>query len=194
MSKMTGLTNSREFTEADPTVSPMTRKMITIIEIIKRDADILEVTDLHTKIRIGHISEEIILGSPEEVLPNTEVTNPDMSPEEDLVTNINHMDLTVTMVMLLHTEVMAGEVLHHTMETVGETSTITTTDLKDTEENPVALLTDTTTTTEEIDRALDLPEEGQWSVKGEIPDSLQLEVDHLNSAEDQHQEIIMKKK
>ena len=45
-----------------------------------------------------------------------------------------------------------------------------------------------------LDRALYLPEEGQWSVKGEIPDSLQLEVDHLNSAEDQHQEIIMKKK
>ena len=146
---------------------------------------------LHATMVISHISEEIILESPEEVLPKTEVIHQDMSREEDLEINISHMDLSVTMVMLLHSEVMAGEELHHIIEKVEGTNTATATGLTVTEEeNPVALDTDTLMRTEETDRALDLSEEGQENIKDRITDNHQLEVSSLNSVEDQYQEKV----
>ena len=155
--------------------------------------------DLHAIMERSHTEEtilenpeeeEIILESPEEVLPKTEVISQNMSKEEDQEINISHMDLSVTMVMLLHTEVMVGEELHHIIEKVEGTNTATTTGLKDTEENPVALVTDTIMITEGTDRALELPEEGQGNIKEKIPDNHQLEVDNLNIVEDQHQEMV----
>ena len=193
MPRMTDLTNSRESTEADPTVSAMTGRTMTIVEIIKRVADTLGVIDLHATVKTGNISEEIILESPGEVLPNTEVISLNMSPEGDLETDMDQMDLAVMVEMLPHTEVITGEVFHQTMEDTEGTNTMTITNLRDTEENPVALLTDTTTTTGETTRALDLPGEGLWIIRGETPDSPQLEMDNLNSAEDQHQGIIVKR-
>ena len=101
------------------------------------------------------------------------------------------MDLSVIMVMHLHTGVMEEEHLHHIIGIVEGTNTATTTNLTVTEgENPVALDTDTLMTAEETDRALDLSEEGQENIKDRITDSHQLEVSRLNSVEDQYQEKV----
>ena len=94
------------------------------------------------------------------------------------------------MVVLLHSEVMAGEEIHLLIEKVEETSTATATGLTVTEEeNPVALDTDTLMVTEVTDRALDLPEGDQENIRDKT-DSHQLEVNRLNSAEDQFQEKV----
>ena len=135
--------------------------------------------------------EEIILERTEEVLPETGVISQDMSREDVLEININHMDLSVTMVMHLHTGVMEEGDLHHIIEIVEGTNTATTTDLKVTEgENLVALDTDPLMTAEEADRALDLSEGGQQTIKDRITDNHQLEVTSLNSVGGQHQERV----
>ena len=172
-----------------------------MIKIIKRTGDIPEVINLHATMETSHTSEEIILESPEEeeiilespeeVLLKTEVISQDMNRDKDLEINTSPMDLRTTMVVLLHSEVMAGEEIHLLIEKVEETSTATATGLTVTEEeNPVALDTDTLMVTEVTDRALDLSEEGQENIKDRITDSHQLEVSRLNSVEDQHQEKV----
>ena len=141
---------------------------------------------------ISRISTDIILESTEEVLPKTEVISQDMSKEEDLEINTGHTVPSVTIEMLLHTEVEAEEELPHTAQVEG-TKTTTTTSLKDTEENPVALDIDTVMMAGAIDRALDLTEECQWNIRDKTPDNHQQGVDNLNSEEDLHQEMVERK-
>ena len=171
-----------------------------MIKIIKRTGDIPEVINLHATMETSHTSEEIILespgeeeiilGSPEEVLLKTEVISQDMSRDKDLEINTSPMELRITMVVLLHSEVMAGEEIHLLIEKEEETSTATATGLTITEEgNPVALETDTLMITEMTDRALDLPEGDQENIRDKT-DSHQLDMNRINSAEDQVQEKV----
>ena len=131
----------------------MTGKRITMIGIIRRK-DIPEVIDLHATVEISHISEEIILENPKEILPKAEEISQNMSPEEDQVKNAGHMDQNVIMEILLHTEVITEGELHHTVEKAEGTNTTATINLIDIEENPAALMIDTAMITAEKDRAL----------------------------------------
>ena len=115
-----------------------------------------------------------------------------MSKEEDLEINTSHTVTSVTIEMLLHTEVEAEEELPHTAQVEG-TKTTTPTGLTDTEENPVALDTDMVMMTGPTDRALDLTGGCQWNIKDKIPDNHQQGVANPNSAEDLHQQIAERK-
>ena len=101
------------------------------------------------------------------------------------------MDLSVTMVMHLHTGVIVGEQKHQMIEMVEGTGPATTTILKITEEgSPVALQTDHLMTAEETDRILNLSGGGLETISDRIPDHHQLGETSLSSVEDQHQEKV----
>ena len=135
--------------------------------------------------------EEIILVKTEEATHKTEVTSPDMSKDKDLEIDTNHMDLSVTMVMNLHTGVIEGEQHHQMIELIEGTDPATTTDLKITEEgSPVALQTGHLMTTEETDRIPKLSGGGPETIRDRIPDHHQLGGNSLSSVEDQHQEKV----
>ena len=171
---------------------------MTITGILRTEGDIPGVINHHAVMERNLTSDHIllkgggiILERTEEVLPVTEVISKDMTRRRVQEINTDHMDLTVTMVMLLHTGVMEEGDLHHTIETVEGTRTATTIDQEVTEgENPVALETDPLMTVEEADRALDMTEGGQQTVKDRIADNHQLEITSLNSVGGQHQERV----
>ena len=145
-------------------------------------------TDLHDTMEISHTSGEIIPENLEEALPNTELISQNMSLEEDQEISTNHMDLSVIMVMLHHTEVTAEDDIHLITEKVEVTST-SETNMIDQEENHAVLGTDITMTPEEVDRAPDVKEECLENIKDQLPDNLQVEMVNLSNAEDQHQEM-----
>jgi hypothetical protein len=95
--------------------------------------------------------------------------------------------------MLLQTEVMAREDLHHTQEIAEVTSTTDMTGLTTTGDNLEALTTETTMTTEETGRARELKEEGQVTIKERTQESLQKGMIVLKTAEDHLQEMKEKK-
>ena len=159
--------------------------------IVKRIEDIQEEIDPHATMEISRTSTETILET-EEVLPKTEVISQGMSKAEDQEINTSHTVPSVTIGMLLHTEVEAEEELPHTAQVEG-TKTTTPTGLTDTEENPVALDIDTVMMTGPTDRALDLTEECQWNIRDKIPDNHQQGVANPNSAEDLHQQMVERK-
>ena len=150
-------------------VMTMAGGKMTITGILRTEGDIPGVINHHAVMERNLTSDHIllkgggiILERTEEVLPVTEVISKDMTRRRVQEINTDHMDLTVTMVMLLHTGVMEEGDLHHTIETVEGTRTATTIDQEVTEgENPVALETDPLMTAEVAERALDMTEEGQ---------------------------------
>jgi hypothetical protein len=170
---------------ADLIVLVMSGRRMTITRIVRGTEDIQGEIDLHVTLGKGHISTDILLESTEEVLHKTGVINQDMSKGEDLETNTSHTVTSVTIGMLLLTEVVAGEELPHTIQAEG-TKTTTPTNLTVTEENPVALQTDMITMTEPTDRALCLTTGSQWNIEDRIPDNHQHETARPHSAEDPH--------
>ena len=189
---MRGKVESTGLPGVDPIALVTAGKRMTITRIVKRIGDIQEKIDPHATITISRTSTEIILESPEEVLPKTEVISQGKSKDEDQETNTGHTVLSVTMVMFLHTEVEIEEELPHTAQVEGTKATATTS-LRDTEENPVALEPDTVMIAGVTDRALDPTEECQWNIKEEIPESHQQGVDNLSSDKGLHLEMVEKK-
>ena len=170
-----------------------------MINIIKTTEGIPEVIDLHVIMEKNHTPEEvdlmtgvnIIMGKTEEVLLKTEVISRDMNRDRGLGINTSPMDLRTTMVVLLHSEAMAGEEIHLFKERAEETSTATATGLTITEEgNLAALQTDHLMTTEVTDRILNLSGGGPETLRDKIPDHHQQGETSLNSVEDQHQEKV----
>ena len=188
---MTDRTNSTGITEADPPVPPEKGRIMTVEDITRTSGGILEMTDLHAMMETSHISKESIQDSTEEVLLKPEMISKNMNTGGDLETGNIH--LGVTGVMLLHTEVMAGEDLHHTQEIAEVTSTTDMTGLTTTGDNLEALTTETTMTTEETGRARELKEEGQVTIKERTRESLQTGMIVLKTAKDHLQEMKEKK-
>ena len=158
------------------------RRMI-ITRTVRRAEGIPGVIDLHATMVTSNISTKILLGNTGEILHRTGVINQDMKKGEVLETDTSHMVMSVTVGMLLLTEVVAGEELPHTIE-AGGTKTITPTNLTVTEENPVAQETAMFIMTEPTDRALSLTTGCQWNTGNRIPEDHQHETARPHSAED----------
>ena len=177
-------TGPQNFTEVDPTALATTGKRMTITRIGREIGDTQETIDPHATITISRTSTEIILGS-EEVLPKTEAISQGKNKDKDQETNTGHTALSVTIRRFLRTEVETGEDPPHTAQVEGTKATATTS-LKDTEENHVALATETTMMAEMTDRARGLKGEGLWNGEEESPESRQQGVDKLSSVKGLH--------
>ena len=115
----------------------MTGRNIIITEIIKTRGNIL-----HTTVKRNHISKEIVLEKHTEILPEPEMASKE-NQEDVQVTNTDHMELSVTTEILLHTEIMEeGNKAKALINLIGI------------EENPAALVIIITEMTEETDRVL----------------------------------------
>ena len=154
--------------------------------------DILRVINLPAIVKKDHISKEIILEKPEQILPRAEEISLNMNKGKNQMKDTSPMDRSVFMKMPLHTEMIPEEKFLHTREIAKGTNTTIPIDLTDIGENPVALTIDTAIVTTKMDRALLLTEENRQNIRKETPDNLQQEMDNLNSVEDHHQEIVEK--
>ena len=144
---------------ADPTALVTTGRRMTITKIVRTPGDIQGKINPSATTTISHTSTGTTLET-EEVLHETEVINQGQTADRDQETNTDHMAMSVTIRMLLHTEVETGEVPPHT--TQEERIRVTTmTSLHNTEGSHVALHHDTAMMAEITNRALGL--------KGECP-------------------------
>ena len=181
---MRGKGESTSLPEVDPTALVTVEKRMTITGIDRNRGDIPGKIDPHDTTKISRISTEIILES-EEVLPTTEATSQGRNRGRDQETNTGHTAMSVTIGRFLHTEVETGENPPHTAQVEGIKATATTS-LTDTEENHVALVTDTTTMAEITDRDLGLKGECLRDGEEESPESHQQGEDKLSSVKDLH--------
>ena len=139
---------------AGPTALVTTGRRMIITKIVRTPGDIQGKINPSATTTISHTSTETTLER-EEVLHKTEVINQGQTTDRDQETNTDHMALSVTIRMLLHTEVETGEDPPHTAQVEGIKVT-TMTSLQDTEGSHVALDQDTAMMAEITDRALGL--------------------------------------
>ena len=181
---MRGEGESTSLPEVDPTALVIVEKRMIITEIDRNKEDIPGEIDPHNTTKISRISTEIILESGE-VLPTTEATSQGRNRGSDQETNTDRMAMSVTIGRLLLTEVETRESPPHTAQVEGIKATATTS-LTDTEENQVALVTDTTMMAGITDRDL-VPEGECLRDRGEeSPESHQQGEDRLSSVNDLH--------
>ena len=181
---MRGKVESTSLPEVDPTALVTAGRRMTITRIVRSEGDIPEKIDPHATTAISRTSTEIILES-EEVLPKAEATGQGKNRGRDQETNTGHTAMSVTIGRLLHTEVETRESPPHTAQVEGIKATATTS-LTDTEENQVALVTDTTMMAGITDRDL-VPEGECLRDRGkESLESHQQGEDKLSSVNDLH--------
>ena len=179
---MIGKVGNTRLPGVGPTALATTGKRMTTTGTVRRLEDFQGKIDPHAMATISRTSTEIIPES-EEDLPRGEVINQGESKDKDQETNTSHTALSVTIRMLLHTEVETGENLPHTTQVEGTKATATP-GLKGTEENHVALGPDTAMIAEITDRALGVTEECLEDKEEEIPESHQQGVDKLSNVRD----------
>ena len=179
---MRGEVQSTKLPGADPTALVTTGRRMTTTEIVRTTGDIQITITPSTTTTISRTSTQTTLER-EEVHHKTEVLNQGQTTDRDLGTDTGHMAMTVTIRMLLHTEVETGEVPPHTTQEE-EIRVTTMTSLHNTEGSHVALHHDTAMMAEITNRALGLKGECLKDREVEIPESHQREVDNLSSGRD----------